>query len=176
MSLFEIFSSRLFAVYRRDEIEREIDEELRFHIEMRTYDLLASGMTPENARETAVRRFGDVERVRKMCCEVHRNSINREAVEPFAWMLAGFALAFWTMSREYHNLSSVLMLLAAIAIMTRSLFIAYRLSQTKAFVYALAGRGESEKPIRILETEKLQNPSAHDAQGRTPIERVLDDE
>jgi len=176
MILFKIFSSRLFAVCRRDEIEREIDEELRFHIEMKTEDLLASGMTPESARETAVRRFGDVERVRKMCCEVHRSFINREAVEPFAWMLAGFALAFWTMSREYHNLPSMLMLLAAIVIMTRSLFIAYRLRHTKAFAHALAGKGESEKPLRILETEELQDISAHDAQGRTPIERVLDDE
>ncbi|MDQ3650755.1 MAG: permease prefix domain 1-containing protein [Acidobacteriota bacterium] len=176
MSLFKIFSLRLFAMCRQDEIEREVNEELRFHIEMSTHEMLASGMTLENARETAVRRFGDVERVRKMCCEVQRSSINRETVEPFAWMLTGFALAFWTMSREYHNLPSMLMLLAAIAIMTRSLFIAYRLSRTKAFTHALAGRGESVKPFRILETKELQNVSAHDARGRTPIERVLDDE
>ncbi len=176
MSLFRTLSSRLFVGRRPDEIKREIDEELRFHVEMRTQDLVASGMLPEKAREIAAHRFGDIKRVREMCCAARRSAINGEAVEPFIWMLAGFALTFWTMSREYHNLPSMLMLLAAIAIMTRSLIIAYRLSRTKAFTHALAGRGESEKALSILDMEELQNISTHDAQGRTPVERVLDDE
>jgi len=176
VSLFKILSSQFFVARSQDEIGHEIDEELRFHIEMRTEDLIASGITTEKAREIAAHRFGDMERVREMCCEVRRGTSKREAAKPLIWMLAGFALVFWTMSREYTNLQSVFLLLTGIAIMLCSLFNAHRLSLTKAFAYALAGSGESEKPLRILETDKPQNISAHDAQGRTPVERVLDDE
>ncbi len=44
--------------------EQEVDEELGFHLEERTRDYIAQGMSPEAAREAAARRFGDVARVR----------------------------------------------------------------------------------------------------------------
>ena len=40
-------------------LERELDEELRAHIEMRAQDNMAKGMTPEEARYDAQRRFGN---------------------------------------------------------------------------------------------------------------------
>ena|GEM_PF-1183015 len=42
----------------------EIGAEIEFHIDMRTRDLIAQGMPPEEARAEAVRRFGNVEAVR----------------------------------------------------------------------------------------------------------------
>ena len=47
--------------------EREIDDELLFHIEMRTQENVASGMTHGAAREDAVRRFGDLAQIRAAC-------------------------------------------------------------------------------------------------------------
>jgi predicted permease len=47
------------AVRRRDLTDDEIDEELRFHIEMRISRLMASGLTREEAELEARRRFGD---------------------------------------------------------------------------------------------------------------------
>jgi putative ABC transport system permease protein len=41
-------------------IEREIDEELALHIELRTRELVERGMDPKAARELALRRLGDV--------------------------------------------------------------------------------------------------------------------
>jgi predicted permease len=46
----------LFHIYR---LERNLDEELRSHIEMRTADNVAAGMSPEEARYDAQRRFGN---------------------------------------------------------------------------------------------------------------------
>jgi putative ABC transport system permease protein len=43
---------------------QEIDEELGFHLEQRTRDYIARGMSPDAAREAAAQRFGDVGRVR----------------------------------------------------------------------------------------------------------------
>ncbi len=40
-------------------LERELDDEMRFHIEMRVADLIARGMTEAEARAEAERRFGD---------------------------------------------------------------------------------------------------------------------
>jgi hypothetical protein len=38
-------------------VEQEVDEELDFHVEMRTRALIESGMDPGLARETALRRL-----------------------------------------------------------------------------------------------------------------------
>ena len=47
------------------QIGRDVDDEVRFHLEMRTRDLEESGMTPDDARDRARREFGDVERARR---------------------------------------------------------------------------------------------------------------
>ena len=39
----------------------EVDDEIRFHLEMRTAQLVAFGLSPEEARAEAARRFGDVD-------------------------------------------------------------------------------------------------------------------
>ena len=41
-------------------LEREVDEELALHVEMRTRELVARGMDPVAARELALSRLGDV--------------------------------------------------------------------------------------------------------------------
>jgi putative ABC transport system permease protein len=47
------------------DLEADIDEELRFHLEMRERDFLARGLPPAAAREEALARFGDPEKVRR---------------------------------------------------------------------------------------------------------------
>jgi predicted permease len=49
---------RLASVFRSEGLRAEIDEELRYHIESRTDHNIAAGMTPEDARADALRRFG----------------------------------------------------------------------------------------------------------------------
>jgi putative ABC transport system permease protein len=46
-----------------DALDREVDEEIRFHIEMRERANLAAGMAPAEARRAAERTFGDRHRV-----------------------------------------------------------------------------------------------------------------
>ncbi len=52
--------SRLRGMLNRDRLGEELDEELRSHIEMRAADNLTAGMTPEQARYDAQKRFGNV--------------------------------------------------------------------------------------------------------------------
>ena len=48
-------------------VEQEILDELEFHLEMRTLDNVKAGMSAAEARQDAVRRFGDFERIHKAC-------------------------------------------------------------------------------------------------------------
>jgi MacB-like periplasmic core domain len=49
---------RIRNLLRRSELDREIEAELRSHIEMGTADNIAAGMSPDEARRQAVLRFG----------------------------------------------------------------------------------------------------------------------
>ena len=46
-------------------VDREVHEEIRFHIEMRAEANERGGMAPEAARRAAERSFGDPDRVRR---------------------------------------------------------------------------------------------------------------
>jgi predicted permease len=50
----------------------EVGEELDLHLELRTREYIARGMDPAAAREAALRRFGDLESVRKTCQTIGR--------------------------------------------------------------------------------------------------------
>ncbi|HET7565939.1 MAG TPA: ABC transporter permease [Gemmatimonadaceae bacterium] len=51
-------------------VDRAVDEELAFHIEMRTRKLMAAGLTPEAARAQALQQFGDMSAVRTECLTI----------------------------------------------------------------------------------------------------------
>ncbi|MGH9825412.1 MAG: ADOP family duplicated permease, partial [Blastocatellia bacterium] len=51
----------------RDRVERDIDRELDFHIDLRTRENLESGMAWRAARKDAVRRFGNMAYIKENC-------------------------------------------------------------------------------------------------------------
>jgi putative ABC transport system permease protein len=53
-------------------VEREVDSELAFHLEMRVRELLEQGMSPSDARAAALARFGDVDRITQACRDLGR--------------------------------------------------------------------------------------------------------
>jgi predicted permease len=50
---------RLFFYWRREEFDRELEEEMKFHLEMKAQENLYSGMSPEEALYAARRQFGN---------------------------------------------------------------------------------------------------------------------
>ena len=57
---------RLSALLRKAELDRDMDEELRFHIEMEAEELARTrGLSPHEARRQAILAFGGMERVRE---------------------------------------------------------------------------------------------------------------
>ena len=63
---------RFRSLFRKSRVERELNDELRFHREKLTEDNLARGMTPEEARYAAVRELGGVEQIKEECRDMRR--------------------------------------------------------------------------------------------------------
>ena len=55
----------LRSLLRRTQVERELDEELRYHIEQQTEQNIRLGMNPEEARYAARKAFGGVEQAKE---------------------------------------------------------------------------------------------------------------
>jgi len=60
----------LGSLVRGDRVKNDIAEELEHHIEMRTEENMEAGMSREDARAEAMRRFGDLERIRRETEEI----------------------------------------------------------------------------------------------------------
>jgi putative ABC transport system permease protein len=53
-------------------LNQEVDEEIAFHIEMRTRELVEKGLDPRIARETVLARIGDTGRLKRTCVDLGR--------------------------------------------------------------------------------------------------------
>src|SRR5215831_11994920 len=62
MEWFNFLMSRLRALFRRESVLRDIEEELRVHVEMETETNIRRGMPPNEARAAALKSFGAVGR------------------------------------------------------------------------------------------------------------------
>ncbi|HJR08183.1 MAG TPA: ABC transporter permease [Pyrinomonadaceae bacterium] len=61
---------RLKGLLRKEQVEEEMDAEMRFHLLMRAQENIRDGMTPETAMRDARRRFGNLERVKEAAREI----------------------------------------------------------------------------------------------------------
>jgi hypothetical protein len=78
MSWFNRFSN----LFRRENVDEELDEELQFHLDARTRDNLNAGMNAEAAQHDARRRFGNAtlakERAHEMNVVISIETIRRD--------------------------------------------------------------------------------------------------
>ncbi|MEO5960526.1 MAG: ADOP family duplicated permease, partial [Opitutaceae bacterium] len=65
---------KIHALFRRETLDAEMSEEMRVHLERRTEENVAGGMSPEEARYVALRKFGGVEQAKEIARE-HRSWI-----------------------------------------------------------------------------------------------------
>src|SRR6266545_5233349 len=63
---------RLRSLFRRAQVERELDEELRYHIDRQIEENIAKGMTEVEARYAALRAMGCVEQRKEECRDMRR--------------------------------------------------------------------------------------------------------
>ncbi len=63
---------RVRSLFRRTELDTELSEELRFHVQRQTDVNIAAGMTPGEARRAALVEFGGVSRLTEECRDERR--------------------------------------------------------------------------------------------------------
>src|SRR5262245_58772228 len=70
MFWLRLIYTRLYGLLRKNRVEREMDDEMRFHLLMRTRDNIERGMGPDEAEREARRRFGNVGRVKDLARDI----------------------------------------------------------------------------------------------------------
>jgi len=58
---------RFRSLFRKNAVERELDQELRFHLERQIAEHIAAGMSHQDARRAAQLEFGGVELFKEEC-------------------------------------------------------------------------------------------------------------
>lgn len=70
MKSLRVLSSRLRALFRREAVLEDIDEELRSHVEMEVQRNIELGLQPQEARRHALKSFGDIGRFRDVAYDI----------------------------------------------------------------------------------------------------------
>src|SRR5215470_3288111 len=70
MFWLRLIYSRLYGLLRKNRIEQEMDDEMRFHLLMRTWENIERGMKPDDAEREARRRFGNVGRIKNLARDI----------------------------------------------------------------------------------------------------------
>ncbi len=159
---------RLFRRFNGAEIEREIEEELRSHLELLMQAHLQQHMTIEAAKDAALRRFGNVEQIKDQCVEIARRS------NPFLRALKTFLMAVFFVGVLVRVFSTDLYvnrvgdLLIAVPLLARLLLYVRGLSPSQ-----FLPQHETSFPLKL--NNDAPSFTVYDQTNLTPVERVISD-
>src|SRR5262245_2986098 len=163
---------RLGAPVRSAAAVREIEDELRFHIEMRASDNIAAGMSAEDAVADAMRRFGDFDQIRAVCEEIRKERLAgvMKIVKGLIWIMFGCGLML-KLAADVNGPRLVGHFLIMIAVLWRLLIHLREIQPDRRRIMA------AEQPsMSVLHTiGDLSADPAYDKDGRTPVERLISD-
>src|SRR5216684_3366655 len=69
MNWWQQLLPRTRSLFRKAELDTEMDAEMRSHIELQTRENMKAGMKPAEAHYAALRQFGWVESIKETCRE-----------------------------------------------------------------------------------------------------------
>src|SRR4051812_47004956 len=88
------FRRILTLVVGRRSIERDVDHEMRFHIQMRVEDLMRQGQSRNDAERQAAREYGDLAEARRELTSIDARRLRQNARrEWFATLLQDLRFA-----------------------------------------------------------------------------------
>ena len=79
--------SWLYRLFHNDAVDKQLDAELKFHLEYQIADNIADGMRPEEARRRAQIEIGGVEQVKQECRDAHWENFLGNIVRDFRYAL-----------------------------------------------------------------------------------------
>jgi len=90
-------------LHKRKELELEVEEELRLHVDLILHENIQRGMSPEEARAATLKRFGNLDRVKNECVAIcRRNTPLQRAIKLFMILLAVTGLIVKITSTDRH--------------------------------------------------------------------------
>lgn len=97
-------------------IQADIDEELRFDLDMRTAELVQQGLPEDEARRRALAEFGDLEQTRRYCAEVDEAAQRSERRTEWLAELRQDARLAWRGMRRTPGFALVVLVTLALGI------------------------------------------------------------
>jgi hypothetical protein len=134
-----------FSVSKK--IECDIEDEFSFHLKMRTTDNISAGMSPDEARAEAKRRFGDYDRIKGRCREIRvaegKTPVKR-TLKLCIWFMLGLGAAVRMIS-TVEQVRQIGRLAIAIALLWFLLIYVRAMCRRKATATAGIGRAFPEE-------------------------------
>ncbi|MGI9066790.1 MAG: permease prefix domain 1-containing protein [Pyrinomonadaceae bacterium] len=160
---------RLYHRFDREVIERQIEEELRFHLELLTEQHLQQEMSFAEAKDAALKRFGNVEQIKDQCVEISRSN------RPLIRVLKSFLILVFLVGvlvRVFSvelNVTQVGNTLILVAVLGRLFFYVRGLNPSR-----FTSKDEPSCPLMLNENGP-KSFTTYDQKKRTPLERVISD-
>jgi len=79
--MFNDVRQRLRALFRRDRVETELEDELQFHREQQLASCLRAGLSPDDARRRVALEFGGLEQMKEECRQARGVTIVEHLVQ-----------------------------------------------------------------------------------------------
>ena len=161
MSGFNRLVHRVAALFRRDQLDREFDEEARAHIEFAIDDYMAQGASRGAAERLARAKFGLVATSR----EAHRDARSLRSLEAVAFDLQQAVRSLWS-DRAYAAITVALLTVAlslsttVFAVMDTMLFRGFPLVERNESLVFLQERGPAgARPVPYADVTEWRNKS-----------------
>jgi hypothetical protein len=158
----------LVQSFDNGQAKREIEEELRFHLDLLTDEHCRQDLSWDEARVAAQKRFGDFEQVRDQCFEISRRSHpSVRALKFFLTLIFLLGVLVRIFSHEYH-LTRVGDILIAVGILSRLLLYVRGLNPSR-----FLEKPDDSSPLKL--NDSPESFTAYDQSRRTPLERIISD-
>ena len=156
----------LFQRFDNQQAKREIEDELRFHLDLLTDENCRQAMTPDEARSKAEERFGNFEKVRDECVEISmRNSLQTRALKWLLTLIFLTGVVVHGLAMEY-RVTRIGDLLIMIGLLGRLLVYVRGLHRSRFLSEAI-----DTSPLKLNVSQV--SFTAYDQKMRTPVERVI---
>jgi len=70
----DVLRMRARSLLYRRRVERELEKELRFHLDQEIEEACARGLSPDEARSVALRRMGGITQIQEECRDMRRTN------------------------------------------------------------------------------------------------------
>ena len=160
--------TRLLHRFDREVIERQIEEELRFHLDRLTEQHLQQDMSLAKAKDAALERFGNIEQIKDQCVEISRR--NRPVIRALRFFLilvflVGVLVRVFSTELGVTRAGDVLI---AIALLGRLFFYVRGMNPSR-----FTSIDDRSSPLML--NDGLVSFTNYDQNRRTPLERVISD-